>query len=173
MRLFLSAAALPNIYRARISRSRWTASPWSALHQGAGAVHHRSRRFVGGRFFYAVRVDTSQGFEPARPMPARYDATACPAEAPGDIVQILREFDHPLIPRWGAVLAARRYRHRRRRVHRGRSRAARSPTTSTRTRTLQLRGRGQGRPARDGRAPARYLGRRLPPPRHGRRPPKY
>jgi hypothetical protein len=39
-------------------------------------------------------------------MPARLGATACPAEAPGDKFQILREFDHPLIPRWGAVLAA-------------------------------------------------------------------
>ena len=62
--------------------------------------------FVGGRFFYAVRVDTSQGFELCPADACRVDATACPAEAPGDKFQILREFDHPLIPRWGGVLAA-------------------------------------------------------------------
>jgi len=62
--------------------------------------------FVGGRFFYAVRVDTSQGFELCPADACQVDATACPAEAPGDKFQILREFDHPLIPRWGAVLAA-------------------------------------------------------------------
>jgi hypothetical protein len=62
--------------------------------------------FVGGRFFYAVRVDTSQGFELCPADACQVDATACPAEAPGDKFQILSEFDHPLIPRWGAVLAA-------------------------------------------------------------------
>jgi hypothetical protein len=65
--------------------------------------------FVGGRFFYAVRVDTSQGFELCPADACQVDgaaAGACPAEGLGDKFQILREFDHPLIPRWGAVLAA-------------------------------------------------------------------
>ena len=33
-------------------------------------------------------------------------AGACAAEAPSDKFQILKEFDHPLLPRWRAFLAA-------------------------------------------------------------------
>src|SRR5580704_8058275 len=66
--------------------------------------------FVGGRFLYAVRVDTSQGFElcpaDACQVDAAVAAGACPAEAPGDKFRILRQFDHALIPRWQAFLAA-------------------------------------------------------------------
>src|SRR5215470_91459 len=66
--------------------------------------------FVGGRFLYAVRVDTSQGFElcpaDACQVDAAVAAGACPAEATGDKFQILPEFDHPLLPRWRAFLAA-------------------------------------------------------------------
>lgn len=66
--------------------------------------------FVGGRFLYAVRVDTSQGFELCPADACQVDATAaagvCPAEAPSDKFRILREFDHALIPRWEAFLAA-------------------------------------------------------------------
>ena len=56
-----------------------------------------------------MRVDTSQGFELCPADACQVDAAAagaCPAEAPSDKFQILREFDHPLIPRWRAVLAA-------------------------------------------------------------------
>jgi hypothetical protein len=66
--------------------------------------------FVGGRFLYAVRVDTSQGFElcpaDACQVEAAAMAGACPAEAPSDKFQILKEFEHPLLPRWRAFLAA-------------------------------------------------------------------
>src|SRR5262245_45454772 len=61
--------------------------------------------FVGGRFLYAVRVDTSQGFELC-PVDAAAMPIACPADAPSDKFQILAEFDHPLLPRWQACLAA-------------------------------------------------------------------
>src|SRR5262245_22971209 len=65
--------------------------------------------FVGGRLLYAVRVDTSQGFELCPADACRDDAVAmagaCPADAPTDKFQILRSFDHPLLPRWRAFLA--------------------------------------------------------------------
>jgi len=66
--------------------------------------------FVGGRFLYAVRVDTSQGFELCPADACQVDATAaagvCPADAPSEKFRILRQFDHPLIRRWEAFLAA-------------------------------------------------------------------
>jgi len=66
--------------------------------------------FVGGKFLYAVRVDTSQGFELCPADACQVDAPAiaevCPAVAPNDKFQILADFDHPLLPRWQAFLAA-------------------------------------------------------------------
>src|SRR5262245_18609942 len=66
--------------------------------------------FIGGQFLYAVRVDTSQGFElcpaDACQIEAQAMPIACPADAPNDKFQILAEFDHPLLPRWQACLAA-------------------------------------------------------------------
>jgi hypothetical protein len=66
--------------------------------------------FVGGKFVYAVEVDTSQGFELCPADACRIDATemtgACPAEAPSEKFRIVRDFDHPLLPRWQAFLAA-------------------------------------------------------------------
>jgi len=66
--------------------------------------------FVGGKFLYAVRVDTSQGFELCPADACQIDAPAladvCPAVAPSDKFQIVRDFNHPLIKRWEAFLAA-------------------------------------------------------------------
>jgi hypothetical protein len=66
--------------------------------------------FVGGQFLYAVQVDTSEGFDLCPADACRVDAAdasgVCPATAPGDKFRILREFDHPLVPRWQAFLAA-------------------------------------------------------------------
>src|SRR3954471_10427721 len=65
--------------------------------------------FVGGKFLYAVRVDTSQGFELCPADACQIDspslAAACPAIAPSDKFQIVRDFDHPLLPKWQAFLA--------------------------------------------------------------------
>lgn len=63
--------------------------------------------FVGGRFLYAVRVDTSEGFElcPADAC-AVPEGAACPAVAPAEKFRILDGFSHPLIPRMEAFLAA-------------------------------------------------------------------
>jgi hypothetical protein len=63
--------------------------------------------FIGGRFLYAVRVDTSEGFElcPADAC-AIGEGAACPAVAPGEKFRILDGFAHPLLPRMEAFLAA-------------------------------------------------------------------
>lgn len=64
--------------------------------------------FVGGRLLYAVRVDTSQGFElcPADACQVETVASVCPAVAPTDKFEIIRDFEHTLIPSWEAFLAA-------------------------------------------------------------------
>jgi hypothetical protein len=66
--------------------------------------------FVGGRFLYAVQVDTSEGFELCPADACRVDAAAmsgaCPADGRAEKFSILREFSHPLLPRWQAFLAA-------------------------------------------------------------------
>lgn len=63
--------------------------------------------FIGGRFLYAVRVDTSEGFElcPADACQAG-DGAACPAVAPGEKFRIVEGFYHPLIHRMEAFLTA-------------------------------------------------------------------
>ena len=64
--------------------------------------------FIGGQFLYAVRVDTSQGFElcPADACQIEQPSEACPAVAPGDKFQIVPRFEHALIPAWQSFLAA-------------------------------------------------------------------
>ena len=64
--------------------------------------------FVGGKLLYAVRVDTSQGFElcPADACRIEDAGPACPAEATGEKFQILGHFEHPLIPAWQSFLDA-------------------------------------------------------------------
>jgi hypothetical protein len=64
--------------------------------------------FIGGKLLYAVRVDTTQGFElcPADACQIQQSSEACPAVAPGDKFQILPRFEHPLIPAWQSFLAA-------------------------------------------------------------------
>lgn len=68
--------------------------------------------FIGGKFLYAVRVDASEGFElcpadvcaiEAKP---ELQGTLCPAVAPSAKFQIIKDFDHPLIPKWQAFLNA-------------------------------------------------------------------
>ncbi len=63
--------------------------------------------FIGGKFLYAVRVDTSEGFElcPADACQIG-EGAACPAVAPGEKFRILEGFSHPLVPRMEAFLTA-------------------------------------------------------------------
>jgi hypothetical protein len=63
--------------------------------------------FVGGKFLYAVRVDTSQGFELCPADVCQIEDQACPVgETPGPRFEILEKFDHPNIARFEAFLAA-------------------------------------------------------------------
>lgn len=64
--------------------------------------------FVGAKFLYAVQVDTSDGFElcPADACQITPETSVCPADAPSAKFNILRNFDHPLIPAWESFLKA-------------------------------------------------------------------
>ena len=61
--------------------------------------------FVGGHFLYAVRVDTSQGFELCPADACRVDDAFCPAGDGGDVgdagddglFRIVEDFSHPLL----------------------------------------------------------------------------
>jgi hypothetical protein len=67
--------------------------------------------FVGGRFLYAVRVDTSQGFELCPADACQVDArqaigsAACPAVAPSEKFRIVGSYENPLIPTYERFLA--------------------------------------------------------------------
>ena len=63
--------------------------------------------FVGGRLLYAVRVDTSQGFELCPADACRVDDAFCPVgEDAGSLFRIVEGFRHPLVERYERVLAA-------------------------------------------------------------------
>jgi len=63
--------------------------------------------FVGGRFLYAVRVDTSEGFELCPADACRIDDRTCPADAkPAGLFTVLTGFEHPLIGVCERFLAA-------------------------------------------------------------------
>ncbi len=63
--------------------------------------------FVGGRFLYAVQVDTSEGFQlcPADACQVP-EGEACPAVAAGPKFRIVEGFTHPLLHRMEAFLVA-------------------------------------------------------------------
>ncbi|MDD9878766.1 MAG: hypothetical protein OXR84_15130 [Magnetovibrio sp.] len=66
--------------------------------------------FVGGKFLYAVRVDTSKGFELCPADVCAIDDAFCPVgETPAEkrpMFEIIKDFQSPLIPRFEALLAA-------------------------------------------------------------------
>ena len=66
--------------------------------------------FVGGRFLYAVRVDTTLGFELCPADVCQVDDAFCPAgEAPSSRAaprfQIVRDFSHPIVERYRRFIA--------------------------------------------------------------------
>jgi hypothetical protein len=107
VRLFLSAAALDE---------HLTSGEFAESIDGITLVQRYIKapqpfitrvEFVGGKFLYAVRVDTSQGFELCPADACNIEAPdVCPAVAPSDKFQILRGFTHPLVTRWQDFLAA-------------------------------------------------------------------
>lgn len=64
--------------------------------------------FVGGKFLYAVRVDTSEGFElcPADVCQLDEDSAICAVSTGKDTFEIVNGFSDPLIPSWEKFLAA-------------------------------------------------------------------
>jgi biotin carboxylase len=67
--------------------------------------------FVGGRFLYAVRVDTTLGFELCPADACQVGDAFCPVgEAPqapaAPRFRILRDFDHPIVERYRRFIAA-------------------------------------------------------------------
>ena len=66
--------------------------------------------FVGGKFLYAVRVDTSQGFELCPADVCRIDDAFCPVgetapTSPAPRFRILEGFAHPIVERYRRFLA--------------------------------------------------------------------
>ncbi len=68
--------------------------------------------FVGGEFLYAVRVDTSDGFELCPADACNIEDAFCPADAPQSSDKtapnkftIVKDFDHPLLARYRRFLA--------------------------------------------------------------------
>ncbi|MFQ5784778.1 MAG: RimK family alpha-L-glutamate ligase [Alphaproteobacteria bacterium] len=63
--------------------------------------------FVGGRLLYAVRVDTSEGFELCPADACRIEDRNCPAgETPPGLFTVLTGFEHPLVGAYERFLAA-------------------------------------------------------------------
>ena len=67
--------------------------------------------FVGGKYLYAVRVDTTLGFELCPADMCQVGDGFCPVgeehpAAPGPRFRIVRDFDHPIIDRYRRFLAA-------------------------------------------------------------------
>lgn len=65
--------------------------------------------FIGGKFVYAVRVDTSQGFELCPAEACRLDtprnaAASCSLEADANLFTILKNFSHPLVSKLESFL---------------------------------------------------------------------
>jgi hypothetical protein len=112
VQLVLSAAALAEAVASIAANPDPTAHPRDGIwlvqrYIEAPAPFITRAEFVGGRFLYAVRVDTSEGFElcPADAC-AIADGAACPAEAPGEKFEIIEGFAHPLLHRMEAFLLA-------------------------------------------------------------------
>lgn len=63
--------------------------------------------FVGGRFLYAVRVDTSQGFELCPADVCQVDDAFCPVgeRAPAPRFRVVDGFSHPIVERYRRFLA--------------------------------------------------------------------
>ena len=63
--------------------------------------------FIGGRFHYAVQVDTSEGFELCPADVCNVENAFCPAETPPENkFTVLADFQDPILARYEAFLAA-------------------------------------------------------------------
>jgi hypothetical protein len=112
VQLILSAAALSEA----VAKIAADPDPFAAPRDGVWLVQRyieapepfiTRAEFINGKFLYAVRVDTSEGFElcPAD-VCALEPGAVCPAVAPGEKFRIIEGFAHPLLPRMEAFLRA-------------------------------------------------------------------
>lgn len=62
--------------------------------------------FVGGKFLYAVQVDTSDGFELCPADACQIEEQTCAIAAPGPKFKIRENFSHPIIKKYEAFLQA-------------------------------------------------------------------
>lgn len=61
--------------------------------------------FIGGEFFYAVRVDTTQGFELCPADDCQLDSTLCPTTtAQQSKFRVVKDFEHPILARYARFL---------------------------------------------------------------------
>jgi len=105
VRLFLSAAGLDE-YLAQGEGPQPVDGIWLVQRYIEAPEPFITRvEFVGGEFLYAVRVSTADGFElcPADQCQIGV-ADVCPAVAPAERFQIIRDFRSPLVRRYQAFL---------------------------------------------------------------------
>lgn len=76
----------------------------------APTPHITRVEFIGRRFFYAVRVDTSEGFELCPAQSCAPEDAFCPAggKAVGAKFEIIEGFTHPLVRRFERFMSAER-----------------------------------------------------------------
>lgn len=76
----------------------------------APTPHITRLEFIGRRFLYAVRVDTSEGFELCPAQSCAPEDAFCPAgeNAAGAKFEIIDGFTHPLVPRFERFMSAER-----------------------------------------------------------------
>ncbi len=110
VRLVLSAPALAEAVTQIIATNDEHSQPRDGIWLVQRYIHAPQpfitrAEFVGGKFLYAVRVDTSEGFELC-PADVCQLESVCPASAAAPKFQVISGFAHPLIPRWEAFLQA-------------------------------------------------------------------
>ena len=110
VRLVLSAPALAEAMTQIIASNDEHSQPRDGIWLVQRYIHAPQpfitrAEFVGGKFLYAVRVDTSEGFELC-PADVCQLESVCPASAAAPKFQVISGFAHPLIPRWEAFLQA-------------------------------------------------------------------
>ncbi len=60
--------------------------------------------FIGGKFYYAVKVDTSEGFLLCPADACQIDDAFCPTTKSGAKFEIIKDFSHPLVSKYEAFL---------------------------------------------------------------------